>query len=83
MEDAVRGRPSKTCVLSTNDALNEEPVHHVQDDGAGIDEHIRCDSKTNIPGVVGPRYPQGHGDDPNLAKTCVLLVRQSCICDKW
>lgn len=56
-------------MLGADNALDEEPVHTVQDDGTDVDEDVRCDSKTDIPRIVGPCYPQGHCNDSNLAET--------------
>lgn len=61
-------------MLGADNALDEEPVHTVQDDGTDVDEDVRCDSKTDIPRIVGPCYPQGHCNDSNLAETCDMLV---------
>jgi len=38
--------------------LDEEPVEHVQNDGANVDEDVGRDGKADIPGIVGPCYPQ-------------------------
>ena len=63
-------------MLGADNALDKEPVHSVQDDGTDVDEDIGHDGESDVPGIVGPRYPQGHGDDSNLAETYnVLAVR--------
>lgn len=61
-------------MLGADNALDKEPVHSVQDDGTDVDEDIGHDGESDVPGIVGPRYPQGHGDDSNLAETCNVLA---------
>lgn len=44
-------------MLGADNALDEEPVHSVQDDGTDIDKDVGDDSESDVPGIVGPCYP--------------------------
>jgi hypothetical protein len=61
-------------MLGADNALDEEPVHTVQDNGTDVDEDVGCDGKADVVGIIGPCYSQRHGNDPDLAETCDILV---------
>jgi len=62
-DDGEEGRPAEFGVPGAHQALGEEEVDDVEDDGAHVDEDLGGEGELVVGGVEGPGGAEGGGED--------------------